>query len=119
MPRSESNPFDAFQVVNNIHDALKEYLGKYEVVILPNIVDVVYGRDVGWTVSKIDLPPEIEAISATKIRNNELDVSIEKQLQIIEKTAVQKQWDITFNGTKYELDADGQPMWNGGHGGEA
>jgi hypothetical protein len=52
----------------NIHKSLQEYRGKYEIVVLPNIVDVVYGRDVGWTVSKIDLPPEIEAISATKIR---------------------------------------------------
>jgi adenylylsulfate kinase len=119
MPRNDKNPLDALSVVENIHNALKEYRGKYVVVVLPNIVDVVYGRDVGWTVSKIDLPPEIEAISATKIRNNELDMSIEKQLQIIEKTAVQKQWNITFNGTKYDLDEHGQPMWNGGHGGEA
>jgi adenylylsulfate kinase len=68
MPRDEKNPFDAAQVAQNIKEELREYAGKFEVVILPNIVDVVYGRDVGWTVSKIDLPPEIEAISATKIR---------------------------------------------------
>ena len=42
------------------------------VVRMPNITNIVYGRDVGWTVSKIDLPPEIEAISATKIREGVL-----------------------------------------------
>lgn len=70
MPRNDKNPFNALEVVENIDNELKEYRGKYTVTILPNIVDVVYGRDVGWTVSKIDLPPEIEAISATKIRES-------------------------------------------------
>lgn len=68
MPSSGSNPFNAYEVEERIHEALKEYSGKYETFIFPNVVDVVYGRDVGWTVSKIDLPPEIEAISATQIR---------------------------------------------------
>ena len=79
MPRDDKNPYDAIDVVENIRKELEEYRGKFEVVILPNIVDVVYGRDVGWTVSKIDLPPEIEAISATKIREEI-------------KTGVQLQW---------------------------
>lgn len=68
MKTDSKNPYSALEVMDKIHDKLREYRGKYKVVILPNIVDVVYGRDVGWTVSKIDLPPEIEAISATKIR---------------------------------------------------
>jgi cytidyltransferase-like protein len=68
MPSNDKNPFDPSEVRKNIDAALKEYAGKYTVGLLPNIVDVVYGRDVGWTVTKIDLPPEIEAISATQIR---------------------------------------------------
>lgn len=68
MKRDDKNPYSALEVMDKIHDKLREYRGKYKIVVLPNIVDVVYGRDVGWTVSKIDLPPEIEAISATKIR---------------------------------------------------
>jgi hypothetical protein len=68
MPQDEKNPFHAYEVLQNIENELIEYTGKFEVIILPNIVDVVYGRDVGWAVSKIDLPPEIEEISATKIR---------------------------------------------------
>lgn len=70
MPRDAKNPFDAGAVCRNIYNELKEYRGKFSVEVLPNIVDVVYGRDVGWTVSKIDLPPEIESISATKIRES-------------------------------------------------
>lgn len=68
MPSDEKNPFDFFEVEERIKKALKKYKDKFCVIQIPNVVDVVYGRDVGWTVSKIDLPEEIEAISATKIR---------------------------------------------------
>jgi len=74
MPKSENNPLDAYEVVERISQKLTEYRGKYQIIIIPNIVDVVYGRDVGWTVSKIDLPPEVEAISATNIRKNSVEL---------------------------------------------
>jgi cytidyltransferase-like protein len=70
MPTSKNNPYNAIEVAEMIEEELNDYLGKFTINILPNIVDVVYGRDVGWTVSKIDLPPEIEAISATQIRKD-------------------------------------------------
>jgi adenylate kinase family enzyme len=35
---------------------------------LPNITNIVYGRDVGYRIEQIDLPPEIQAISATQKR---------------------------------------------------
>lgn len=70
MPQDAKNPFSAFQVTENIKKELIEYTGQFQVVILPNVVDVVHGRDVGWTVSKIDLPPDIESISATQIRKD-------------------------------------------------
>jgi cytidyltransferase-like protein len=73
MPRDEKNPYGALDVASNIRRQLQDYAGKFLVAVVPNIVDVVYGRDVGWTVSKIDLPPEIEAISATKIRSGEME----------------------------------------------
>ena len=38
------------------------------VVKLPNITNIVYGRDVGYKIEHIDLPPEIQAISATQKR---------------------------------------------------
>jgi hypothetical protein len=38
------------------------------VLKLPNITNIVYGRDVGYRIEHIDLPPEIQAISATQRR---------------------------------------------------
>jgi adenylate kinase family enzyme len=35
---------------------------------LPNITNIVYGRDVGYKIEQIDLPAEIQAISATQKR---------------------------------------------------
>jgi len=35
---------------------------------LDDITEVVYGRNVGYNIREIKLPPEIEAISATQIR---------------------------------------------------
>lgn len=69
MPVGPNDPLDPPEVWDKIDAALSpKYFGLYDIVTVPNLVDVVYGRDVGWTVSKIDLPPEIEAIRATDIR---------------------------------------------------
>lgn len=68
MPKSDKNPFDQFKVEREIVKKLKDYLGKFTIVWVPNIVDISYGRDVGYTISKIELPEDIQAISATKIR---------------------------------------------------
>jgi hypothetical protein len=35
---------------------------------LPNITNIVYGRDVGYKIEKIELSPEMQEISATKKR---------------------------------------------------
>jgi adenylylsulfate kinase len=35
---------------------------------IPNISHVFYGRDVGYTVERIDLEASVEAISATEYR---------------------------------------------------
>ena len=39
------------------------------VMNVPNIVNITYGRDVGYTFSEERLDEEIEKISATDIRN--------------------------------------------------
>jgi cytidyltransferase-like protein len=66
---SEKDPFDFETVQANIRKDLDpEYAGKYVIVQLPNITGIYYGRDVGYTVEKLKLPDEIEAISATAIR---------------------------------------------------
>ena len=63
-----SNPFDFETIKTNIENNLKEYKGKFEVIKVPNITNVCYGRGVGWKVEQIILPKDIEEISATKIR---------------------------------------------------
>lgn len=69
MPKSDSNPFDFENIKSNIEKELKEYEGKFEVIKVPNITFIGYGRKVGYSIEQIELSKEIQEISATKIRN--------------------------------------------------
>jgi len=73
MPIDENNPWGYEQVWYGIRDALRavgfNYTEHYIVMKVPNIVDITYGRDVGYTITQEHLGAEIESISATKIRN--------------------------------------------------
>ena len=40
----------------------------YEIIDVPNIVDITYGRDVGYKIEQEHFDEEIENISATDIR---------------------------------------------------
>ena len=66
------NPFDMEVVKANIITALAKqgYEHKIDYVIMevPNIVDISYGRGVGYTFTEHDLGAEIHNISATNIR---------------------------------------------------
>jgi cytidyltransferase-like protein len=62
------NPLPFFAVKQRIETALSAYAGRFVVVPLPNITNVFYGRDVGYTVERILLDETTEAISATKLR---------------------------------------------------
>ena len=66
------NPFDVNEVKKNIRVALFkegfEYGGEYIIMEVPNIVDISYGRGVGYTFTQHDLGEEIHSISATQIR---------------------------------------------------
>lgn len=62
------NPLPFFAVKQRIEAALSAYDGRFVVVPLPNVTNVFYGRDVGYTVERIVLDEETENISATKIR---------------------------------------------------
>lgn len=70
--KQDDNPFDFETVKNNIIDGLgKEgfvYNKDYIIMLVPNIVDISYGRGVGYTFTQHDLGEEIHSISATKIR---------------------------------------------------
>ncbi len=65
----ENNPYKFGAVRRKIIKRLKEYRGMFEVKRVPNITNICYGRDVGYSIDKIELPAQVEAISATKIRN--------------------------------------------------
>jgi hypothetical protein len=70
MPQTENNPFVFEDIKKRIEDKLKDYAGKFEVIKVPNITNICYGRDVGYKIEEIVLPKEIQDISATKIRQN-------------------------------------------------
>lgn len=66
------NPFHYETVVENIKLGLEEhgyiYGEEYIILAVPNIVDISYGRGVGYTFTCHDLGEEMHSISATKIR---------------------------------------------------
>ena len=65
---NEKNPLPFFAVKQRIDAALSAYAGRFVVVALPNITNVFYGRDVGYSVERIVLDEATEGISATMIR---------------------------------------------------
>ena len=75
MPLDENNPYDLNQVKQklqvNLHENGYRFFEHYITADLPNIVDVSYGRDVGYTFTEHDLGEEIHKISATDIRKKE------------------------------------------------
>jgi hypothetical protein len=64
----EKNPFEFEYVRARIEHGLREYEGRFVVMPLPNITSVFYGRDVGYTIERIDLDTKIQDISATDAR---------------------------------------------------
>ena len=68
----DDNPFILIDVIRGIDKALEAEGFKngedYIVMRMPNIVDISYGRGVGYTFTQHDLGEEIHNISATKIR---------------------------------------------------
>lgn len=64
-----SNPFAAEQVKEFIKRDLDPlYQGQYEILLVPNIVNITYGRDVGYKIEQETFDEAIHSISATKIR---------------------------------------------------
>ena len=59
------------EVIDNIYENLKTEFDSetFEILCVPNIVNITYGRDVGYAIEQERLGAEIEAISASKIRN--------------------------------------------------
>lgn len=66
--RDHSREYPFHFVKARIDAAMQDQRGRYTVLPLPNIAAICYGRDVGYAVEQIDLPPDIQAISATERR---------------------------------------------------
>lgn len=65
---NKKNPFPFRIVKRNIEKALKEFKGKYIIIKIPVVSEVIYGRKVGYKIRKVNLGKQVENISATKIR---------------------------------------------------
>lgn len=72
VPGQDDNPWNVNQVMNNIKIELEKegftYHKEYCIIKVPNIVDISYGRGVGYTFTEHDLGEDVHNISATKIR---------------------------------------------------
>ena len=68
MPISESNPWKPEDICENIEQELYEYAGKFRCYPVPNIMNITYGRGVGYKIEEEVLDEETQKISATKIR---------------------------------------------------
>lgn len=69
MEIGENNPYDAIDVRQNLKRELVKFAGKVNIQVVPNIVNITYGRDVGYKIEQEHFDKSIESISATKIRN--------------------------------------------------
>ena len=67
---TDSNPFTIEQRINVIKDALSAYAGQFEVIPVPNITHISYGRKVGYNIEQESFDEKIERISSTDIRKN-------------------------------------------------
>lgn len=72
MPKDNDNPFSYEEVWHKIRDSLvaagHPYTEKYIIMRVPNIKDISYGREVGYTLTERDLGATVHEISSTKIR---------------------------------------------------
>ena len=68
----DDNPFEFEDVKKNIINGLSQHGyeegNQFVVIKVPNIIDISYGRGVGYTFTEHDLGEEIHKISATNIR---------------------------------------------------
>jgi nicotinamide mononucleotide adenylyltransferase len=66
----EKNPFSTEWVVNNLKSELSDLIldGRLEIIVIPDIESINYGRGVGYDIIEHIPPQEIHDISATKIR---------------------------------------------------
>lgn len=71
-PGQDDNPFDYEQICKEIEKDLELHgyrrAENYEIMLVPNIVNISYGRGVGYVFEEENFDKDISEISATEIR---------------------------------------------------
>lgn len=75
MVRNTDEWMDTQQVIDMIRADLKDY-DNVEVMRVPNIVNITYGRDVGYKIEQEKFDEDIERISATEIRQSSSGINV-------------------------------------------
>ena len=65
---SVNDPYSTSERWTRIQEALKEWGSLVRIIVIPDIDEVCYGRDVGYAVRRIDLTADLHEVSATKKR---------------------------------------------------
>ena len=65
---NKKSPFTFDQVKRKIKTKLMNYNNKYEIIKIPVVSEVIYGRAVGYKINKYKIAKNLQKISATKIR---------------------------------------------------
>jgi len=66
--KDKNNPYSVKQRKRALKEAFKKWGDKVKIIKIPNIKAVCYGRKVGYEIKEIKLSPDLEKISATKVR---------------------------------------------------
>ena len=67
---NKKNPFTFQTVKKKILKHLSRFKGKFVIIKIPVVSEVIYGRKVGYKIRKVKVSKKIEKISATSIRKN-------------------------------------------------
>ena len=65
---SKDNPFSTTERWSKIQEALHKWGNLVRIIVIPDIDEVCYGRDVGYGIRRIELDESLHAISGTKKR---------------------------------------------------
>ena len=68
MEIDDSNPYDAYEIAKKLKFELVRYAGRLKIQVVPNILNITYGRDVGYKIEQEVFDDDTHKISATQIR---------------------------------------------------
>ena len=64
----KDNPYSLSERAAQINRDMIEWEGQYQIIDIPDISEVCFGRDVGYKIRQIELSTDLEDISGTQIR---------------------------------------------------